>query len=296
MKEFKGICAALLTPYDKEGKVNHTMLKRQVRWLIDQGIDGFYVCGSTGEAFLLSQDERKAILETVCEENNGEKLILAHVGQISTEHALDLGRHAKAAGADAISSISPFYYKFSTQEIKQYYFDLMNGVEMPFFIYNFPAFSGFSLTPELLDEMCQNPYVAGVKFTASDFFQLERMKHAHPKLTVWNGYDEMLLSGLSAGADGGIGSTYNVLCPAVHKIYDAFNAGDSAAALRYQHLVNDMIALICKFGVFPSVKAILGFEGMDFGGCRKPFGTVTPEGVEALHQGYLAYLKQSGNH
>ncbi|MBQ4640789.1 MAG: dihydrodipicolinate synthase family protein, partial [Clostridia bacterium] len=69
-----------------------------------------------------------------------------------------------------------------------------------------PVLSGFSLTPELLDEMCKCPWVAGVKFTATDFFQLERMKKSHPELTVWNGFDEMLLSGLSAGADGGIGS------------------------------------------------------------------------------------------
>lgn len=292
MKAFKGICAALLTPYDREGKVNHPMLARQVRWLIEQGIDGFYVCGSTGEAFLLSTDERKAVLDTVCEANNGEKLVMAHIGQIATEHALELGYHAKAAGVDAVSSISPFYYKFTTQEIKQYYLDLMNTLEMPFFIYNFPAFSGFSLTPELLDEMCACKYVAGVKFTASDFFQLERMKHAHPQLTVWNGYDEMLLSGLSAGADGGIGSTYNVLCTGVHKIYDAFRAGDCATAQRYQHVVNDMISLICKYGVFPSIKAILGFEGMDFGGCRKPFSDISDEAKQALKAGYEAYLKQ----
>lgn len=292
MKKFEGICAALLTPYDTLGKINHAALKKQVRWLIEQGIDGFYVCGSTGEAFLLSTDERKAILDTVCEANNGEKLVIAHVGQISTEHAMDLSRHAKSAGADAISSIAPFYYKFSNEEIKQYYFDLMECVQMPFFIYNFPAFSGFSLTPELLDEMCKCPYVAGVKFTASDFFQLERMKHAHSDLTVWNGYDEMLLSGLSAGADGGIGSTYNVLCPGVRGIYDSFKAGDSGKALKYQHIVNDMIRVIGKFGVFPSVKAILGFEGMDFGGCRKPFLPLSTEGKEVLETAYKTYCQE----
>lgn len=289
MKKFEGICAALLTPYDKSGKVNHKMLRRQVRWLINEGIDGFYVCGSTAEAFLLTADERKAILDSVCEENNGEKLVIAHIGQISTDLALDLGKHAKSAGVDAASSISPFYYKFSNEEIKNYYFDLMNGLEMPFFIYNFPAFSGFSLTPELLDEMCTYPYVAGVKFTASDFFQLERMKHAHPELTVWNGYDEMLLSGLSAGASGGIGSTYNVLCKGVRKIYDSYNSGNSAAALKYQHIVNDMISVICKYGVFPSIKELLYLEGMDFGGCRKPFMCLKPEGSKAVKDAYEKY-------
>ena len=289
MKKFEGVLAALLTPYDSDGKVNHKVLKRQVRWLIDQGIDGFYVCGSTGEAFLLSADERKAILETVCEENNGEKLILAHIGQIATEHALELGRHAKAAGADAVSSISPFYYKFTNDEIKHFYFDLMEGIRMPFFIYNFPAFSGFSLTPELLDELCTCPYVQGVKFTASDFFQLERMKHAHPELTVWNGYDEMLLSGLSAGASGGIGSTYNILCPAIRGIYDSFRAGNSAKALEYQHVANDMITALCKYGVFGPVKSILTYEGMDFGGCRKPFQPVSEEAKAELIAAYESF-------
>ena len=291
MSKFNGICAALLTPYDTLGKVNYKMLKQQVRWLIGQGIDGFYVCGSTGEAFLLSMEERKVVLEAVCEENNGEKLIIAHIGQIATEHSLELGRHAGTLKVDAVSSISPFYYKFSTEEIKGYYLDLMEEIQVPFFIYNFPAYSGFSLTPELLDEMCANPYLAGVKFTASDFFQLERMKYEHPDLTVWNGYDEMLVSGLSSGADGGIGSTYNILCPAVRGIYDSFRAGNLDQAREYQHLVNGVISVLCRYGVFASLKVILGFLGMEFGGCRKPFLPVEAAAEATLKEIYRAYLR-----
>lgn len=292
MNKFKGICAALLTPYDTLGKVNHKVLKQQVRWLIGQGIDGFYVCGSTGEAFLLSMEERKAILETVCEENDGEKLIIAHVGQIATEHSLELGRHARTLKVDAVSSISPFYYKFSTEEVKQYYLDLMNGIQLPFFIYNFPAYSGFSLTPELLEEMCENPYLAGVKFTASDFFQLERMKCAHPELTVWNGYDEMLVSGLSAGADGGIGSTYNVMCPAIRGLYDSFREGNLERAREYQHVVNGLITVLGKYGVFPSLKTILEFLGMKFGDCRKPFLSINTASKAVVKEAYTSYLDE----
>ncbi len=290
MKNFSGICAALPTPYDAEGRIHCQAIKRQVRRLIDQGIDGFYVCGSTGEAFLLSQDERKAVLEAVCEANNGEKFVIAHIGQIATEHALDLGLHAKAAGADAVSSISPFYYKFSNAEILQYYRDLMEGIQLPLFIYNYPAASGFSLTSEILDQLCACPYTAGVKFTSPDFFQLERMKRAHPELCIWNGYDEMLLSGLSAGADGGIGSTYNVLCPAIRRIYDAFRAGDMETAQKYQHIANDMIALFCRFGVIASIKAVLEMEGIDFGDCRRPFGALGEEEKAQLRQGYDRYI------
>ena len=167
----------------------------------------------------------------------------------------------------------------------------MEGIQIPFFIYNFPAYSGFSLTPELLDEMCANPYLAGVKFTASDFFQLERMKYAHPDLAVWNGYDEMLVSGLSSGADGGIGSTYNILGPAVRGIYDSFRAGNLDQAREYQHLVNGVISVLCRYGVFASLKVILGFLGMEFGGCRKPFLPVEAAAEAALKEMYRAYLR-----
>ena len=287
MKKFEGICAALLTPYDESGKVNCAMLKKQVRWLIGQGIDGFYVCGSTGEAFLLSPQERMAILDAVCEENNGEKLVIAHIGQIATEHALELGRHAKAAGADAISSISPFYYKFSSAEIQQYYLDLMNALEMPFFIYNFPAFSGFSLTPELLDEMCACPYVAGVKFTSSDFFQLERMKRAHPDLTIWNGYDEMLLSGLSAGADGGIGGTYGVMPELFLKADALLREQKMDEALAVQYAIDEIIYAMCECrgNLYAVMKEILRLrEGIDIGGVRKPMPNLFPEDMPKVQK------------
>ena len=283
MNKFKGAFAALLTPYDPFGNIDHKVLKKQVEWLIRQGIDGFYVCGSTGEAFLLSPAERKAVLESVCEANNGEKTVIAHVGQIATEHAVDLARHARSMNVDAISSISPFYYKFSKEEINSYYGDLMDSVDLPFFIYNFPKLSGFAITLEVLEKMRKYPQLTGVKFTDSDFY---------PDLCIWNGYDEMFLCGLCMGADGGVGSTYNVLCPAIQGIRSNFEAGNIKKAQEYQHLVNDMIAVMSKDGnIFLSIKAILTLEGMDFGGCRKPFGSLSQSDTENLKHAYNIYKK-----
>lgn len=286
MDKFKGILAALVTPYHEDGSVNLTELRKLVRHLISQGVDGFYVGGSTAEAFMLSQEERKQILEAVVEENNGEKTVVAHVGQISTDMASDLACHAKSAGADAVSAISPFYYKFSAEEIKSYYFDIMDRSQMPMFIYNFPAFSGFGLTSELLKEFKVNPHVIGVKFTGNDFFQMERMKKENPELIIWNGFDEMLLSGLAAGADGGVGSTYNCIFPLIRKIYENHLAGDYETAREYQHKVNDVVQVICRHGVFQSVKALLELEGFCFGGCRKPFGEISEAGRKQLETIY----------
>jgi N-acetylneuraminate lyase len=285
-KEYRGLLAALLTPYNKSGKVNYRELKKLVRHLINRGIDGFYVGGSTAETFLLSQEERKECLRAVLEENNGEKLVVAHVGHISTDFARDLAADAKKQSADAVSAISPFYFKFSFDEIKQYYFDIIDACQMPLFIYNFPDFSGFTFTPERLKALRKNKLVAGVKFTNSNFYDLERMKSENPGLAIWNGYDEMLLSGLAAGADGGIGSTYCCILPLIRGIYDNFLKGDIATARSYQKKANDIIALIAKYGVFRSIKAILGFEGFDMGPCRKPFAEIESAGVKELKAMY----------
>ena len=237
-KEYAGLHAALVTPYTETGEVNYRELKKLVRRLIAEGIDGFYVGGSTAETFLLTESERKGILEAVLEENNGEKLVVSHVGAISTRQAVDFAQHAEAAGADAVSAISPFYYKFTQREIEDYYLEIMAGSGLPMFVYNFPNLSGFALTEPFLERLKSSSRLAGIKFTSSDMFQLERIKARNPGLTVWNGFDEMLLSGLAAGADGGVGSTYNCLLPLVRGVYDRFRAGDPARALAFQRRAN----------------------------------------------------------
>ena len=288
--KYHGAYAALVTPYTQDNQVNYNELQRLVRYLIDNGIDGFYVGGSTAEAFLLENEERKKVLEAVVEANNGDRKVICHVGSISTDTAIDFACHAEKVGADAISAISPFYYKFSEQEIIGYYDDIMNATTLPMFIYNFPNFSGFSLTEETLNKMEDHKNLAGVKFTSTDMFLLERIKTNHPNLIVWNGFDEMLAAGLMMGADGGIGSTYNCMPRLIHRIIDSFSAGDIAKAHEYQVLANHVIKAICKHGVFASVKTILEMDGFRFNGCRKPFSPMTDEGRAELRQVYESII------
>lgn len=282
-RKFKGIIAALVTPYDKQMRVDTAAMKKLVRYLIHKGADGFYVGGSTGEAFLLTQDERKSILEAVVEENNGEKQVIAHIGSISTQFACDLAVHAEKSGVDAVSAISPFYYKFSQDEVKGYFTDIMNSCASPMFIYNFPNLSGFSLTPEMLDELCGSKRLAGVKFTSSNFYDMERMKHAHPDLIIWNGFDEMLLSGLAAGADGAIGSTYNILMPIAKQVYNSFHSGNIDEARRYQSLINEMVTISKKHNNLKVTKKVLELEGIPVGSCRAPFTPLTEQDMPAVH-------------
>ena len=112
----KGIIPALVTPFDSNGKVDYGVLSELVNRLIDQGVDGFYSCGSTAECFLLTDDERKKVMETVIETVDGRVPVIAHVGNIGTEKTIELAKHAEAAGASAVSSVPPFYYKFSFKQ------------------------------------------------------------------------------------------------------------------------------------------------------------------------------------
>ena len=289
-EQYHGMYAALVTPYTSDGAVNYSELQKIVDHLIGQGLDGFYVNGSTAEAFLLSREERDNILSAVVEANAGRRKVICHVGAISTDEAIHYARHAEQAGADAVSAISPFYYKFSDREIIRYYNDIMGATALPMFVYNFPNFSGFSLTAEILDELARNKNLAGVKFTSSDMFLIEQIKTSHPELAVWNGFDEMLASGLMAGADGGIGSTYNCMPKLAHQVYDAFVSGDITGAQAKQREMNQVIKVICAHGVFASVKAVLEMEGFQLNGVRRPFTPMSDEGREQLRRVYEQYI------
>ncbi|HBM79231.1 MAG TPA: N-acetylneuraminate lyase [Clostridiaceae bacterium] len=290
MKNLKGVFCALLTPFTKENKINDKALKELVKMNMDKGVNGFYVGGSTSEAFLMSLEERKHILEVVSEEVGGKCAIIAHIGCINTDQAIELAKHAEKVGVDAISSIAPFYYGFSFDEIKNYYFDIVNSVSVPMIIYNFPKNSGFSLNSENIKAFVDDPRFIGIKHTSSDFFSLERFKHLKRNMIVFNGYDQMFLAGLIMGADGGIGSTYNFMAEKFIAIKRLFDQGKIKEAQEIQTQVNDIIKILGKVGVFQGEKEILNLMGLDFGECRPPFKKINDEGREILKKLIHDYL------
>lgn len=282
MKQLKGIIPALLTPFTRQNKINEQALAQLVKMNLEKGVSGFYVGGSTSEAFLMSLEERKYILDIVMQESKGKCAIIYHIGSISTDQAIELGMHAERAGVDAVSAVAPFYYNFSNEEIKEYYFEIASGVRLPMIIYNFPAFSGVNFKREDFLAFFQDERFIGVKHTSTDFFALERLKQMKQDLLVYNGFDEMFLAGLIMGADGGIGSTYNFMAEKFIQIKRHFDSGSIAEAQQLQSEVNDIIAAIIKIGVIPAEKEILNLMGLDFGTCRRPFKRISDEEREGL--------------
>jgi len=270
MDKFEGVFTALITPFDKDDNINEDSLRRVIRYNLDDGVSGFYVCGSTGEWPLLTIDERKRILEIVKDEVGDKASIIVNIGCISTRFSIDLARHSEDVGVSAISSFPPIYYRFTREEIKRYYFDIAESTSVPLVIYYIPSFTNIEMSLDYLLELLSHKNIIGVKFTSMDLFMLERIKTLSGKM-VFNGFDEVFLAGLSLGADGMIGSTCNFVPDIITSIYNSFKSGDLKSAYSYQQKLNRIIKDILGFGVIPAIKEILNMAGFECGKPRKPF-------------------------
>ena len=283
-QKLRGVIPALLTPFNQQQQVDTDSLRRLVRFNVEQGVDGLYVGGSTGEAFLQSVQEREQVLEIVAEEAKGKVTLIAHVGAISTQESQTLGAAAHRYGFDAVSAVTPFYYPFSFNEHCDHYravIDASGG--LPMVVYNIPALSGVKLTLDQIATLISLPGVGALKQTSGDLYEMEKIRRAHPDLVLYNGYDEIFASGLLAGADGGIGSTYNVMGWRYLAIRRAVQEGDVARAMRLQSECNKVIDLLIKVGVFRGLKTLLHY--MDIVAvplCRKPFAPVDEQYLPEL--------------
>lgn len=207
--------------------------------------------------------------------------LIAHVGNVGTRDTVELGAVAADAGYDAISAIPPFYYDFSREELVTHYRALADAVDIPLVIYNFAGRSGRLTASDIL-ALLEHPRVAGVKHTSQDLFQLERFKRLYPSAVVYNGFDEMCLGGLSMGADGAIGTTFNFMGGLFVEMRKAYAEKCTDDALALQVRANQVIDVLIEVGVFPGTKALLKLLGHDCGECRAPFRKLDADGWKKI--------------
>ncbi|MEY4750524.1 MAG: hypothetical protein RIQ60_2738 [Pseudomonadota bacterium] len=267
--------AALLTPYDAVGEVSLRDLRALVAYVRRQGIAGLYVGGSTGEGLLQSVEERGAILAAVAEAADGAALI-GQVGAVATRDAQALARRCARLGYDAVSAIPPIYFPHRKDAIVGYYQDILDAAAgLPLIIYNIPAMSGVTFTLDDLARLLELPGVIGIKQTSIDMYQMEQLRRRFPAALLLNGYDEMLLAGLASGANGGVGSTYNLMGGRYLQLAHCLSKGDLNGAQQVQAGCNAVIDALVTAGVFPGLKYLLhrlGVIGTPL--CRKPMATL----------------------
>lgn len=272
----KGIFTALLVSFDKEGNLNEKGLREIMRHNIDNcKVDGLYVGGSTGENFMLSTEEKKRIFEIAMDEAKGQVKLIAQVGSVNLKEAVDLAKFATDLGYDSLSAVTPFYYKFDFEEIKHYYNTIIDSVDNTMIIYSIPFLTGVNMSLDQFGELFKNEKIIGVKFTAADFYLLERMRKAYPEKLIYAGFDEMMLPATVLGVDGAIGSTFNVNGKRAKEIFEAAKNGDIEKAKEIQHVTNDFITDVLENGLYQTLKGLLQEQGVNAGYCRQPMKAPT---------------------
>lgn len=283
MKQMTGVIAAMITPFDENENVDVARTQALVDFLLDRDIDGFYLTGSTGEGFLMTADERKLVVETVVQRVAGRKPVIVHVGDIGTRKSIELARHAYEVGADAISSVPPFYWRFSEDDIYNYYKDISEATPLPMIVYNVPL-AGLMDTALLL-RLAELPNVKGLKFTGKDHDQMSLLKSKlGPDFIVYSGCDEMAFSGLSVGADGIIGSFYNVMPETFKQIYTCAKEGRMADGTRLQHIATEIILEAIKYDFLALIHNMISWQGTDTGLSRRPFHNYSDEDLTAFKE------------
>ena len=278
VKKYEGIIPALYACYEDDGAISIERTKALTQWFIDQGVQGLYVGGSSGECIYQGKEERKAVLEAVMEVAKGKITIIAHIACNNTADSKELAAHAESLGVDAIASIPPLYFKLPPYAIAKYWNDMSAAApNTDFIIYNIPQLAGVALSIPLLQEMLKNPKVVGVKNSSMPVQDIQMWKDEGTKngreFVVFNGPDEQLISGLVMGAVGGIGGTYGAMPKLYVEMYLCVKAGELAKALEIQNECCRIIYKLCSgygnmYGMIKETLRING--GPNCGSVRAP--------------------------
>jgi N-acetylneuraminate lyase len=286
--KYQGIFPAFYACYDKGGSVDGAAVHALAKYLLDKGVKGLYVGGSSGECIYQSVAERKETLEHVMAEVGGKLTVIAHVACNNTADSRDLAAHAESLGVDAVAAIPPIYFHLPPQAIAKYWNDISGAApNTDFVIYNIPQLAGVALTVPLLREMLKNPRVIGVKNSSMPVQDIQ-MWHDEGAL-VFNGPDEQLLSGLAAGAAGGIGGTYAAMPELYLEIFRCFHTGQLEKGRQVQNECCRIIYKMCSAqgNMYAVIKEILRLQGgPDIGGVRAPLLELTESDRETVAQAH----------
>ena len=294
MKHLKieGLVPAVFTPFDSAGNLNLKIVPHYAEYLIKNGASGVFVCGTTGECVSMTLEERKLLLNAWIKAVSKKILVIAHVGSTCQKDSIVLAEHALSIGADAVGSIAPSYFlPKNIQDLIDFYKPVAKACyPLPFYSYHMPSITGLNLSMKdfLLYGKKQIPNLNGIKFTSNNFMEMmECICLNNGEFDILNGFDEMLLCGLSVGAKAGVGSTYNYSLYVYQQLIAAFLRNDIEAARQWQIKSIEIVNLIIRHGGgVRGGKAIMKFIGLDCGNCRPPFSSYSKEELSEIERDF----------
>ncbi|MDL2223192.1 dihydrodipicolinate synthase family protein [Bacteroidales bacterium OttesenSCG-928-M11] len=284
MNKIEGLINAPFTPFDNKGKINLDPIESYQKLLINNGLKGVFINGSSGEGYLLTDEERMILAEKWVEVSPSDFKVIVHVGSTCIQSSKKLANHAQEIGAWGIGSMAPPFPKINrVEELVKYCEEIAaEAPQLPFYFYHIPAFNGVYLSMvEFLNAVDGRiPNFAGIKYTYESLYEYNQCRLLkNKKFDMLHGQDETILPCLAmGGAQGGIGGTTNYNGRVLSQIIESWKAGEIEEARELQNFAQEVINVICRYrGNIVGGKRIMKLIGLDLGGNRTPFQNITDE-------------------
>lgn len=289
MSLFTGSGVAIVTPFNEEG-VNFKKLEEILEWHISNKTDAIIVCGTTGEASTMSEQERKETIKFTVEVVKGRIPVIAGTGTNNTKASVEMSKWADSIGVDGLLVITPYYNKTTQRGCIEHFKAIANAVTKPIIVYNVPSRTGLNITPATLLELSKIDNITAVKEASSDIVQIAEIAHlCGDKLDIYSGNDDQIVPILSLGGKGVISVVGNILPEDTHNIVEKYFNGDQTGALKLQLKMLPLIkALFIETNPIP-VKTAMNLMGMEVGGLRLPLIDMSDKNLEVLKKEMLSY-------
>ena len=286
MAIFTGAGVALITPMNDDGRVNYEKLRELLEFHVANKTDAIIICGTTGEASTLSDEEHLECIRFACEVINKRIPVIAGTGSNCTQSAIELSKEAEKSGVDGLLLVTPYYNKATQNGLKAHYKAIAKEVNVPIILYNVPSRTGTRLAPQTVVDLCHEvPNIVGVKDATGDISEVaELMSLAKGTVDVYSGNDDQIVPVLSLGGKGVISVLSNILPKETHDMVASYLDGDVVKSCEMQLKYFDLVkALFCEVNPIP-VKKALNLMGMEVGSLRLPLTEMEDANAKRLEE------------
>ena len=283
MSIFTGAGVALVTPMNADGSVNFEKMKELIEFQIANGTDALIICGTTGEATTISDEDQIECVRFAKEVAAGRVPVIAGAGSNDTAHCIELAQACEKVGADGVLLVTPYYNKATQKGLVLHYTAIANSIHIPIILYNVPGRTGCNLTPKTVAELAKVENIVAVKEASGNLSQVAEIAAlVGPDFDIYSGNDDQILPVLSLGGKGVISVLSNVAPKETHDMVVKFLNGDVQGAIKLQLDAIELIsALFCEVNPIP-VKTALNLMGYEVGACKLPLCDMEPKNLETL--------------
>ncbi|MGG7145135.1 4-hydroxy-tetrahydrodipicolinate synthase [Clostridium nigeriense] len=271
MSIFKGSAVAIVTPFNKNNKVDYEKLRELLEWHIEEKTDAIVICGTTGEASTMTKEEKEKIIKFTVDTINKRIPVIAGTGTNNTESSVEMSQYAESVGVDGLLVITPYYNKTTNKGLFKHFESINNAVNTPIILYNVPSRTGVNIAPKQLLELTKLNNIVAIKEASGNISQVAEMKAlCRDKLDFYSGNDDQIIPIMSLGGIGVISVLANVMPKEVHDMTQAYLDSDIKKALNLQLDTIDIInKLFIETNPVP-VKTALNIMGKEVGNLRLP--------------------------